>query len=93
MACESGLPGVCAAGTQTCKGDGAGYGACVPGVAKGAMLTQANMVANLQQVGAWIARDLIDGKETTLIPLPLYHVFALTANLVVMKIGDRKSVV
>jgi len=57
------------------------------GVAKGAMLTQANMVANVQQVGAWIARDLLDGKETALIPLPLYHVFALTANLVFMKIG------
>jgi long-chain acyl-CoA synthetase len=57
------------------------------GVAKGAMLTQANMVANLQQVAPWIARDLLDGKETTLIPLPLYHVFALTVNLVFMKIG------
>jgi len=56
-------------------------------VAKGAMLTQANMVANLQQVAPWIARDLLDGKETTLIPLPLYHVFALTVNLVFMKIG------
>jgi long-chain acyl-CoA synthetase len=57
------------------------------GVAKGAMLTQANMVANLQQVAPWIARDLLDGKETALIPLPLYHVFALTVNLVFMKIG------
>jgi long-chain acyl-CoA synthetase len=44
-------------------------------------------VANLQQVSPWIARDLLDGKETTLIPLPLYHVFALTVNLVFMKIG------
>jgi long-chain acyl-CoA synthetase len=57
------------------------------GVAKGAMLTQGNMVANLQQVAPWIARDLLDGKETALIPLPLYHVFALTVNLVFMKIG------
>ena len=63
------------------------------GVAKGAMLTQANMVANLQQVGAWIARDLLDGKETALIPLPLYHVFALTANLVFMKIGAHTVLV
>jgi len=57
------------------------------GVAKGAMLTHGNLVANLQQVSAWIARDLLDGKETAVIPLPLYHVFALTVNLVVMKIG------
>jgi long-chain acyl-CoA synthetase len=59
------------------------------GVAKGAMLTHGNMVANLQQVAVWIARDLLDGKETAVIPLPLYHVFALTANLVFMKIGAR----
>jgi long-chain acyl-CoA synthetase len=63
------------------------------GVAKGAMLTQANMVANLQQVGAWIARDLKDGLETALIPLPLYHVFALTVNLVFMKIGAHTILV
>jgi len=57
------------------------------GVAKGSMLTHGNLVANLQQVAAWIARDLAEGKEVAVIPLPLYHVFALTANLVFMKIG------
>jgi long-chain acyl-CoA synthetase len=57
------------------------------GVAKGAVLTHGNLVANVQQVGAWIARDLEDGKETVILPLPLYHVYALTSNLVLMKIG------
>jgi len=57
------------------------------GVAKGVMLSHGNMVANVLQVGAWIARDLKDGAETALIPLPLYHVYALTSNLVYMKIG------
>ncbi len=57
------------------------------GVAKGVVLAHANMVANLQQVGAWIARDLVDGEEVVIIPLPLYHVYALTMNLVCMKIG------
>ncbi|MDO8250631.1 MAG: AMP-binding protein [Rhodoferax sp.] len=57
------------------------------GVAKGAVLTHGNMVANLQQLGAWIAHDLLDGKETMVCPLPLYHVFALNASLVFMKIG------
>ena len=57
------------------------------GVAKGAILTHRNLVANLQQMHAWIARDLQDGKETVILPLPLYHVYALTANLVFMKIG------
>ncbi len=57
------------------------------GVAKGAILTHRNLVANVQQVAAWVARDLLDGKETAILPLPLYHVYALTSNLVFMKIG------
>lgn len=59
------------------------------GVAKGAMLTHRNVVANVQQMAAWVARDLEDGKETAIVPLPLYHVYALTANLVFMKIGAQ----
>jgi long-chain acyl-CoA synthetase len=57
------------------------------GVAKGAMLTHGNMVANLQQVGEWIAHDLLDGKEVFVCPLPLYHVYALNSSLVFMKKG------
>src|SRR5207302_10219154 len=57
------------------------------GVAKGAVLTHGNMVANLQQVAAWIGRDLPEGKEIAVVPLPLYHIYALTSNLVFMKIG------
>ncbi len=57
------------------------------GVAKGAVLTHGNMVANLQQVGEWIAHDLIDGKEVFVCPLPLYHVYALNSCLVFMKKG------
>jgi len=57
------------------------------GVAKGAVLSHGNMVANLQQVSAWIGRDLAEGKEVAVVPLPLYHVYALTSNLVFMKIG------
>ncbi len=57
------------------------------GVAKGAVLTHGNMVANLEQVGAWIAHDLLNGKEVFVCPLPLYHVYALNSSLVFMKIG------
>jgi long-chain acyl-CoA synthetase len=57
------------------------------GVAKGAVLTHGNLVANVLQMAAWIARDLEDGKEKAILPLPLYHVYALTANLVFIKIG------
>jgi long-chain acyl-CoA synthetase len=63
------------------------------GVAKGAILTHGNMVANVQQVGAWIARDLLDGKESVAIPLPLYHIYALTASLVFTKIGARNTLI
>jgi len=57
------------------------------GVAKGAVLTHGNLVANLQQVSAWIAHDLRDGEEVFVCPLPLYHVYALNSMLVFMKIG------
>jgi len=51
------------------------------GVAKGAMLSHGNMVANVLQVAAWMAPGMNDGAETVVIPLPLYHVFALTGCL------------
>jgi len=50
------------------------------GVAKGAVLTHANMVANLEQTSAWMRGVLVEGAETIMTPLPLYHVFSLTAN-------------
>jgi len=51
------------------------------GVAKGAMLSHGNMVANVLQVGAWVSPNLKEGQETLVIPLPLVHVFALTGAL------------
>jgi len=51
------------------------------GVSKGAMLSHGNMVANVLQVAAWMAPGMNDGEETVVIPLPLYHVFALTGCL------------
>ena len=59
------------------------------GVAKGAVLTHGNMVANLQQLSAWMSHDLLEGKELMVCPLPLYHVFALTASMVFFKIGTH----
>ncbi|MEO8010155.1 MAG: AMP-binding protein, partial [Dokdonella sp.] len=58
------------------------------GVAKGAMLTHGNMIANMQQSSAWISGGMQEGKEVIITALPLYHIFALTANcLTFMKIG------
>ncbi|WP_448478154.1 long-chain fatty acid--CoA ligase [Pseudoxanthomonas mexicana] len=58
------------------------------GVAKGAMLTHRNMVANMQQAAAWIGRNVQPDGELIVTALPLYHIFALTANcLVFMTFG------
>ena len=63
------------------------------GVAKGAVLTHGNLVANVQQMAAWLARDLVEGKEVFVCPLPLYHIFALTCTLVMMKMGTHTVLV
>tara|TARA_B100000131_G_scaffold320239_1_gene367858 strand:+ start:633 stop:2360 length:1728 start_codon:yes stop_codon:yes gene_type:complete len=56
------------------------------GVSKGAILTHANMLSNMQQAYAWV--DLKEGCETVVTALPLYHIFSLTANcLVFMRVG------
>ncbi len=58
------------------------------GVAKGAMLTHRNLVANMQQAAAWVGANIRYGEEIIVTALPLYHIFALTANgLVFMKFG------
>ena len=54
------------------------------GVAKGAMLTHRNIVANMLQAQAWLHPSAIrDGEEIIITALPLYHIFALTANCLV----------
>ena len=50
------------------------------GVSKGAMLTHGNILANLAQAHAWIKSELKEGSELVVTALPLYHIFALTAN-------------
>ena len=64
------------------------------GVAKGAMLTHRNLVANMQQSSAWIGRNAKMGEEVIVTALPLYHIFALTANgLVFMKFGGHNHLI
>jgi len=58
------------------------------GVSKGAMLSHGNMVGNLEQVSGCLDNVLDRGKEVVITALPLYHIFALTANcLTFMKYG------
>jgi len=58
------------------------------GVAKGAMLTHGNMVANMLQAGAWVGKNSTPGEEVIITALPLYHIFSLCANgLVFTRLG------
>jgi long-chain acyl-CoA synthetase len=57
------------------------------GVPKGAILSHGNLVANVEQTAAWVVGVLERGKETAIVPLPLYHVFALTATLTFCRLG------
>lgn len=64
------------------------------GAAKGAMLSHRNMVANLEQVSAVVAPLMQDGEETIITALPLYHIFALTANcLTFLKHGGKNVLI
>ncbi len=64
------------------------------GVAKGAMLTHRNMVANMQQAAVWLGANIKMGEEIMITALPLYHIFALTANgLVFMKFGGKNILI
>ncbi|HET7843069.1 MAG TPA: AMP-binding protein [Xanthomonadales bacterium] len=64
------------------------------GVAKGAMLTHRNLVANMQQSSAWLGTNIREGEELIITALPLYHIFALTANcLVFMKFGGKNVLI
>ena len=60
------------------------------GVSKGAVLSHRNMVSNLLQAFEWTKYDLKEGQEIVVTPLPLYHIFSLTANaLFGMRTGSK----
>ena len=50
------------------------------GLAKGAMLSHGNLLANVAQAGTFFGPILEEGTETVITALPLYHIFSLTAN-------------
>lgn len=50
------------------------------GVSKGAVLLHRNVMANIAQAREWIKSSIKEGKEIVVTPLPLYHIFSLTAN-------------
>ncbi|HLD65043.1 MAG TPA: long-chain-fatty-acid--CoA ligase FadD2 [Pseudomonas sp.] len=69
------------------------------GVAKGAMLTHGNLVANMQQVDACMKQQQADGQplmkegqEIMIAPLPLYHIYAFTANCMCMMVNGNHNI-
>lgn len=69
------------------------------GLAKGAMLTHGNLVANMQQVRACMSQTgedghplIKEGQEVMIAPLPLYHIYAFTANCMCMMVSGNHNV-
>jgi long-chain acyl-CoA synthetase len=64
------------------------------GTSKGAVLTHRNMSANVLQAMAWIKPEIQPAKEFIVTALPLYHIFALTANcMTFMMFGARNLLI
>jgi long-chain acyl-CoA synthetase len=64
------------------------------GVAKGAILTHRNMIANVMQAKGMYAPVLNEGRELVVTALPLYHVFALTVNcLLFIEMGGQNLLI
>lgn len=62
------------------------------GISKGAMLTNRNLISNLLMIKEWMETVLKEGQETTLSPLPMYHIFAFAVNCLAMLALGAKTV-
>lgn len=62
------------------------------GVAKGAMLTHRNLVANMLQCKALMGANLNDGCEILIAPLPLYHIYAFTFHCMAMMLTGNHNI-
>jgi len=63
------------------------------GVSKGAMLSHGNLVANTMQTLQMLGGHIVPGKEVALTPLPLYHIFAFTVNVMWFHVGARNILI
>jgi long-chain acyl-CoA synthetase len=65
------------------------------GVAKGAMLTHANLVANKEQLSEHLEDIMVEGEEATWVaPLPLYHIYAFTVHCMsIFSRGNRNLLI
>ncbi|GGX75599.1 AMP-binding protein [Saccharospirillum salsuginis] len=62
------------------------------GVAKGAMLTNRNLVANMLQCYEFFGLALKDGQETVIAPLPLYHIYAFTVHCMTLMLTGNHNI-
>ena len=62
------------------------------GVAKGAMLTHRNLIANMLQVKSLMGSEMNEGEEVLIAPLPLYHVYAFTFHCMAMMLVGGHNV-
>tara|TARA_B100000242_G_C43041820_1_gene486092 strand:- start:1360 stop:2430 length:1071 start_codon:yes stop_codon:yes gene_type:complete len=64
------------------------------GKSKAAVLTHHNLVSNISQLQLWVDNILLEGKETIITALPMYHIFSLTVNLLFFyKIGSKNILI
>lgn len=107
MVPEYKLPGAVKFNDALAKGKGASFKEANPsnddiavlqytggttGVAKGAMLTHRNLVANMLQSKALMGSNLHDGEEVLICPLPLYHIYAFTFHCMAMMISGNHNI-
>lgn len=62
------------------------------GVAKGAMLTHGNLLANLAQARVILQNHLKDAQEVVIVPLPLYHIYSFTVSMMGMLVTGNQSI-
>lgn len=64
------------------------------GVAKGAILSHANLAANVAQLSQWLSIIACPGEELVVTALPIYHIFSLTANILLFgKLGSHNLLI
>lgn len=63
------------------------------GVAKGAILTHRNIIANMCQARAWLSPAINIGNEIIISPLPLYHIFSLTVSMIFLSVGGTNVLI
>jgi long-chain acyl-CoA synthetase len=64
------------------------------GVSKGAMLLHRNILANIEQAAAWLIPGLAEERAVIITALPLYHIFSLTVNCLLMtKVGGENVLI